>query len=137
MAYIAGFGGAMTLPSGMNCKIRAWEAALDLDTIAIPPAFGESWEGAAPTVGRMTGSFSGRLDDNVASTIPFTNPGTATSWAATFQASITLTASTGCTYALTVIISNYTVRREHVGYAEVQGRFRNASGDLVVTWDQT
>lgn len=137
MGIIAGFGGNMTLPTGMNCKINSFEASLELDTIPVPPAFGESWEFAAPTIARLTGSFAGRLDDNASSTQPFSNPGTGTSWASSFQASITLTASTGCTYVLTVIITNFSLRRAHTGYAEVSGQFRNANGDLAVTWDQT
>ncbi len=133
---IAGHGGAFAGPAGMDFNAIEWTGTLQIDEIAIPPAFGERWEGAELGAGRFRGSLRGKGQYNTASTAPFAIATAATDWSA-FKGTCTLTSITGCTLVGTMIFSEISLRRAHGGYLEITANFRNATTDLLVTWDET
>lgn len=139
MADIAGHGGdfaigTATVATGGEVE---WSATLEVDEVAIPPAFGEKWEGAAQGAWRCRGSMRAKLQKDVSGTAPW-EEGTNTDSGATVEGAITATAATGCTIKGDVIFSNIRVTRPHLGGTpEFSADFRNSGTNFAVDWDIT
>ncbi len=147
MANIAGFGGYIILAGATNTtgpsgNINEWSATLDVDTIAIPAAFGSPYEDATLGQGRISGSFSGVLSNAATGGKPFSTAASNASWSTTLVGDIRLNAtggtasnSTNQIYIAAAMISNVRIDRPHnSGPATISADFRNGTTDPVITW---
>lgn len=117
---IAGIGGGITLPSGFNAKISSWSASLSIRTEEVTGFDSGGCEEHEPVMTGLTGSATGTVQYDAASTAPI--PGALADGSVmavgdleNAKGSITLTEITGCTYAFTGIITNVAFDRPNAG----------------------
>jgi len=134
MADVAGLGGNITLPSGINIAVFSWSLTHDIDINPVPPAFGSKWETAVHGAGRLTGSAAGKIEYDASSTQPLDLSGT--DWS-NQAGQLVLTAETGCTYTFNAVFANFAFERQHGDYMGCTFDFRNSDSTVTVAWDET
>ena len=136
---VAGHGGDVTLPSGLNLSINAWSATVDIDLIEIPASFGSPWNTHALGQGKITGSLTGKVRFDGASTKPITFPATNVGWTG-FVGTAALIAAGGTTansFTATFVFHRFQFERPHASYMTVTCDFANAGTDGAINWDET
>jgi hypothetical protein len=139
LTTIQGLAGGVTLPSGFVIKVAEWAADVDItdvETSGFTDAGNRTFE---PTAVMMSGSLSGTGEYDSAGTpavsatpFPTTNLGSAPA-IASWKGSLTLTATTGCTYSGTAVFTKVSERRKFDGKLEVSYNFKY-SGTITQTW---
>jgi hypothetical protein len=132
---ISGVTGSVTLPSGHNGRIRAWSATLS-QSINDATGFSQArWAVNLGGIASLSGSASGYLEFDNATTTPgiviSTAPGPTVAGAA-----MVLTAGTGCALSFTGVISSISLGQSVDGVGTVAFSFVS-SGAVTESWDQT
>lgn len=142
MSTIQGTGGGITLPSGYNAKVESWSASHEVLTTETT-GFGDGGaEVHEPVYTKMSGSCAGTLQFDATNTAPL--PGAIVDGGALTQsdletnckATLTLTATTGCTYAFTAIMTVTGFNRPEKDKATVTYNFIS-TGQITQAWDET
>jgi len=132
---ISGVTGSVTLPTGHSGRIRAWSATLS-QSVNDATGFSQArWAVNLGGIASLSGSASGYLEYDAASTAPAlaisTNPGPTV-----LGASMNLVAGTGCSFSFTGVISSISVGQSVDGVGTVAFSFVS-SGAVTETWDVT
>lgn len=130
---ITGIGGDVAFSGDVNAVLETWSATLTVNTVSYA-GFGEAFENTKPTTASMTGSAAGRIQFDASSTEPFPLTGSQADLTA-YVNTITLTATTGCTYAGSAVLTNINVTRPHNGRADISFDFK-FDGEPTSTWDE-
>lgn len=138
---VHGFTGSVTLGTGLKIGIdvTGFSAAIEIDQVEIPPAFGSKWKKTVPGAGKVTGTLRGNLVWDDTGTMPFDpdNVGTGgVNWT-NFIGTVTLTSATGCTITGTMFFHNVSIDRGNGQLGTIQAQFVNNDDDVDVTWDET
>lgn len=135
---IQGTGGAVSFVSGFNGKFVSWTATIanpEVDTTGFSDNGNATTEPGGPI--KMTGTAVAVGQFDAASTEPI--PSAALGSTPTFSSwkgSATLTATTGCTYGATIVVTSVQVTRQYNGRMEINFAF-SSSGAITQTWDQS
>jgi hypothetical protein len=140
MANIAGIDGGITLPSGYNILVNNWSANYTVETVDSTTFDSSGFREFEPTIQSMTGAFGGHGQFDATTTAPIpaalVDGGVlATGDLASTKATVTLTATTGCTLAGTAIITGLSFSRDVAGKLEITGELQ-FSGPITQTWDE-
>jgi len=140
---ISGTGGGVTMVTGWNYKFGAFTAAYNIGE-AEHTGFGDGNFYNGDPVGpvRLTGSASGQASFNTMSTAPI--PAALVDGSAmalgdlttSARGTITLTATTGCTWAASCNIQGVDLTRSEVSNADATVRF-GSTGPITQAWDET
>ena len=139
MANISGFGGGCTvdgIPAFTDSMaVNEWSLSFTLDEGTVSPAFGAGMETHFCGAGAVSGSFSCSVDDGSIEDggDPFDITTTSVPWDK-LTGSLVLTADTGNTFTLSVIITSASFRRPHLGVMEGTFTFLNSSTDFAEVW---
>lgn len=132
---VGGTDGAVTA-SGFNCDVDGWSADIEVDE-ATWRTFASKWKKRANVSYGMTGQFTGTIqfNDTNAAPVPKNTGGTIND-AAFEGVSLTLTATTGCTFTGTANVVGTNLNR--IATDRMTGTFRFAFvGQPSETWDET
>ena len=140
MANIAGLDGDITLPSGYNILVSNWSANYTVETTDSTTFASQGFREFEPTIQTMTGSFGGHGQFDATSTAPIPaaladGSVLSTGDLANAKATVTLTATTGCTLAGTAIVTGLSFTRDVAGKLEITGDLQ-FSGPITQTWDE-
>ena len=98
MATYFGNDGSVTIgATGVSFNVTQWQASVEIDAAVAPAAFGEDWEEAELTSGRVTGSLTGKLGSDTV-----LEPADETTWSS-FKGELALTMSTGKSFGHGVV----------------------------------
>ena len=125
---VAGINGSVTLPTH-KIKARAWSLSIfqDFNDSTGFSSTGDWREGLAGLKGAR-GAISGYLEFDDASTAPaFSTPA---------SGSFTLTATTGCTYTFSGVVTSCSVSHSVDGNLSANVEF-SVNGAVTETWDET
>ena len=130
---IQGSGGSITNGNAINGSFTAWSATVNTTTTSHTPFSTAPYPKTAVTEISISGSATGIVQYDAANT----NPLPALTEAGLNDASITLTAETGCTIAFTATISNVALDRPSNGDMTITFDFQS-DGDIsgAMTWDE-
>jgi hypothetical protein len=121
MATYFGNDGSVTLgPTGVKFQITQWQATVEVDVAVAPRAFGEIWEEAKLTGGRVTGSLTGKLSSELVLDLPPIS-GDWDGW----EGTITLTMASGKTISGPGLISSVSPSLSRDGAGEISANFRS------------
>lgn len=134
---IEGLGGSVTTITGFNGSINAWSMTVDITIVETSGFTDKGYRVKAPTCVSATGSFTATGQFDAASTTPIAAAGlTTTAGLSSYFGTLTLQAKTGCTYAMSAVISQVSMNRAFDGKLELTFNFES-SGRITQTWDQT
>lgn len=129
---IYGMGGNFAA-TGFNGDFRNWSVSVNVDT-AVYAAWSSRWKRSKLLTGNVTGSAEAVVQFDAANTAPLLDAGGAID-IANFSASVTFTATTGCTITGTFNFTNCTLNRsienEMTMVANVE-----SDGTVNITWDE-
>lgn len=134
---ISGPGGNVTLPTGFTGHISAWSATVeteDVETTGFAEVGNRTFD--ATTV-MISGAAVGTGQSGAGSTtlLPSTGLG-ATPTMSAWKASMTLTATSGCTFAFTALVKAVALNRPQNGKLDIAYTFKS-SGAITQTWNLT
>lgn len=135
MALLTGMGGSVTLPAGVSLAVTEWSANVSHELIKYRPAFGEKWTTTQNGPGEFTGTLTGYVKYDAASSEPIDLTGT--DWSALEGIELVLTAETGCTYTFNATFSNFTLTRPHGGEHTATIDFANYDQTITTAWDES
>lgn len=122
MGTYFGNDGSVTIgATGVAFKVTAWQASVEVDAAVAPAAFGEDWEEAALTTGRVTGSLTGKLGSDTVLDLPADGEG----WG-DFAGTLTLTMATGKTISGPALITVVSPGLARNGAGEITVNFRSS-----------
>lgn len=132
---VSGTTGAVTA-SGFNCDVDAWTTDVEVDTVSYR-TFENAWKKRKNVAYGMTGQFTGTIQFDAADTKPMPSSTGGTINNTSFEGvSLTLTATTGCTYTGTGNIEGINLSRSATD--RMTGTFRfGFDGQPSQTWDET
>lgn len=139
---IAGNGGNISLPTGFNGKVNSWSATFTIYDEEVTGFDSGGCDEFEPVGVGMQGSFSftGQFDDTSATPIPGALADGSTlavgDLLSNAKGSATLTATTGCTYGGTIVVTGISLTRNAKGVLTGTGNFK-FSGPITQTWDET
>ncbi len=129
---VGGTDGAVAA-SGFNCDVDAWSAEIAVRETSWRP-FDSEWENSANVAIKMTGQFTGTVQKGESNTAPV--PDSSGIDADSFKnVSMTLTASTGCTFTGTANITRVGMNRPAADRMTVNYAF-TFTGQPGRTWDE-
>lgn len=149
ITYAGGYGGSFTATSGstgttamVQVDFDSWTMSLSND-VAQFNTFSSRWEKAKLMQSRASGSFSGVVKYNAATTNPLTpiTTGTNPTYTATgtnltgFVGVFTLTAESGCYYKFNGVLTSADISASTGDVTRLTGNF-TSDGEVVVTWDE-
>jgi hypothetical protein len=134
---ITGPGGGVTQPTGCTGHIAAWSATVemeDVETTGFAEVGNRTFD--ATTV-MMSGAYVGTGQSAAGSTtlLPATALG-ATPAMSAWQGTLTLTATTGCTFSFNALIKAVALNRPQNGKLDIAYTFKS-SGPITQTWNLT
>ena len=135
-ATIEGLGGNAAFTAGWTFKVASWSADYNVE-VADTTGFGDGgFRAKAPVIASMTGSMAGTGQS--ATTVPVPAGmanGTTMSVGdlAGATTTVTLTATTGCTYAFSAVITRLSMSRPVDGKMDVSADFES-SGPITQSW---
>ena len=133
---VAGTDGAVTA-AGFNVDLDQWQAAIGAEDTVNWRTFSTLWKNKKNTGYGGSGSFRGTLQSNASSTAPMPSLTGGVIDAASFEGvSLTLTATTGCTYTGTANITIVNTTRDANDRAIVTCNFE-FDGEVSIAWDET
>lgn len=122
MATYFGNDGSVTIgATGVSFNVTQWQASVEIDAAVAPAAFGEDWEEAELTSGRVTGSLTGKLGSDTVLDLPADG----STWSS-FKGELTLTMSTGKSLSGTALFTVVAPTLARAGYGEISVNFRSA-----------
>lgn len=135
---IQGVGGGFISVSGFNSKFTAWTANITnevVETTGFIDIGNSTNESGGPI--KLEGTAVGVAQFDAASTalLPATALGASPTFSA-WKGAVTLTATAGCTYSFTAVVSGVATGRQYNGRMEVTMSFVS-SGAITQTWDET
>lgn len=135
---ITGPGGSVTTVTGFYGKFNNWTATVSNPSVETT---GFTDNGLMTNASSGPISMSGTLTAigqfDAATTAPFPAAGLASSPTfSSWSGSLTLTATTGCTYAMTVVMTGGTMTRGNAGRMELTFNWIS-SGAITQTWDES
>lgn len=138
---ITGNGGAVTLPTGFNFKVTGWSAQYTPTTVENTGFDDAGFETHDVACTAMTATVNGVGSYDAATTAPLPasvvdGAGMAVGDLASLKASLTLTATTGCSYAFTGVCTGVSFTRNAKGQLEITANYRS-SGAITQTWDES
>ena len=131
---VGGVDGDVTA-SGFNGDIDGWSASVEVDTTRYR-TFSSAWKKSKNVAYGMSGQFTGTIqfDDTTTSPVPADNGGIDSS---SFEGvTLTLTATTGCTFGGTGNITGVDVSRPSTDRMTGTWRFE-IDGEPTTAWDET
>ena len=132
VADISGPGGGVTQPTGCTGHISAWSATVemeDVETTGFAEVGNRTFD--ATTV-MISGAYVGTGQSGQSALLPATGLGSTPAMSA-WQASMTLTAASGCTLAFTALIKAVALNRPQNGKLDIAYTFKS-SGAITQTW---
>ncbi len=129
---VSGCDGAITLP-GVLFKDVAWTFDVTINLLETT-GLADCTPTSVPSDILMTGTWSGLVEYDAASTIPI-EAALLTGDLSVIQGSATLTAKTGCTLVGDVILTNISLDRSTGANMSHTGSFQ-FTGDVTITWDE-
>ena len=131
---IQGINGNVSLPTGFGAKIAGWSADLQVSQVDTTGFADAGYHTFEPTSIMMSGSCQGTGQFGASGTTPA--PGSllgSTPDLTQAKGTLTLTATTGCTYSFTAVFSNVKFQRNWAGKLDVSFDFQS-SGPITQTW---
>ena len=129
--------GSVSLVPEFVAKFNSWDVAMDGGTYDSSGFEDLGWGDSVNTVITFSGSASGIAKYDVATSTPILAAVmAATASPASCEGAITLTATTGCTYSFTGLISSVTFTRPYRGVLELSFSF-TSKGQVTQTWDES
>lgn len=138
LSTIQGVGGGVTFVTGFYAKFTAWTANITNETVettGFSDAGNSTNESGGPIKLEGTAVGVAQFDATTTALLPSGALG-ATPTFSSWKGTMTLTATTGCTYAFTAVISGMATGRQYNGRMEVTYSFVS-SGAITQTWDET
>ncbi len=131
MSTISGPGGSVTMPSGFNSKIAAWNASMIIDTVDDSGFVDAGWHTHQPTAAMIQGSAMGTgvAASAFSPTACFGSTPTVQSW----KGSWVLTAASGCTISFTGSVTTVPLGRVFNGKLDVMYTFVS-DGPVTLAW---
>lgn len=131
---VSGTDGAVAA-SGFNGDVEAWTAAIEVDTVAYR-TFSSKWKTRKNVAYGMSGQFQGTIQFDASNTAPVPTATGGTINEASFEGvSLTLTATTGCTFSGTANIVGVDLNRSATNRMTGTWRFE-FDGQPSETWDE-
>jgi len=135
-ATIQGIGGSVTFPTGFNFKAASWSGDYSIETVDTTGFDEAGFRTKEPVIMSMSGSVAGTAESGAVAPILSTlATGTtiAASTLAAAKATLTLTAFTGCTFAMTAVVTRVSMSRPADGKMDVTMDFES-TGPITQTW---
>jgi hypothetical protein len=138
LTQITGPGGSVTFLSGFNGKFNNWTATINNPSVETT-GFADNGlmtnEAGGPI--SMSGTVTAIGNFDAAATAPFPAAGiAATPTFSSWKGTITLTATTGCTFSCTIVVTAGTKTRGNAGRMDLTFTWIS-SGAITETWDET
>lgn len=138
---IEGLGGTVSFPTGFNGKLSAWSATFTVETTETTGFADGGYRVLEPVKQYIDGSASGTAQYDGASAAPvpaslMDGSGLALGDWSSVKGTVTLTATTGCTWAFSAVITSVAINRAADGKADITFNFQSR-GPITQTWDET
>jgi hypothetical protein len=140
---IHGIGGGVTLPTGLHLKVDGWSATYSNPSVD-DTGFSDGGFLSRSSAGSvsMDGTFTGTGEFDASAKAPIPDAAADGSAMAlhdldtAFKATLVLTATTGCTFTFTALVTSIAFDRPNVGKLSITVTFESA-GPITQVWDES
>ena len=137
---IQGLNGDVTMPTGFNFKVTQWSGDWIVDVVDTTGFDDGGFRTKEPVMTQLNGSVTGTGEFGAATTAPIPanlvdGSAMSTGDLAEAKATITLLATTGCSYAFTAVMTRVSFTRPVDGKMDVSLDFES-SGPITQVWDE-